>query len=44
MHCLSISLTENYDEYPIILKLYDEDVVSDEFIGSAVINVKDVIK
>ena len=44
MQALTITLTDNFDEYPIILKVYDEDLVSDEFMGSTIINVKDGIK
>ena len=32
------------DSPPIILRMYDEDVTSDEFIGSVYINVEDALK
>lgn len=44
MHALTIAITDNYDEYPIVLKVYDEDLLSDEYMGEAIINVKDGIK
>ena len=36
-------MTEDYNEYPIVLKIYDDDLVSDEYMGSAIINVKEGI-
>lgn len=32
------------DSPPIILRMYDEDVTSDEFIGSVYINVEEALK